>query len=163
MKRCIISCLIGVLLSATLYGEDVSKQWSELSFILKPSTIPGAGVGVFAVHDINADTPLFRVERNITRTLKMKDVPPELVKYCIYMENGECIAPERFDRMEIGWYLNHSATPNVGHRSCPERNGEHRLYTIKNVKAGDEIVIDYNELGEPEDLKEDYYKNDQKK
>lgn len=61
--------------------------------------------------------------------------------------------------MEIGWYINHSSTPNVGRRNCPERNGEHRLYTIKDIKAGDEIVVDYNELGEPEDVKEDYYKS----
>ena len=26
-------------------------------------------------------------------------------------------------------------------------------------KAGDEIVIDYNYLGEPEELKDDFYKN----
>jgi hypothetical protein len=158
MKRLMIAYALSIIPVATLHCEQQATPWSEFSFILKPSTIAGAGVGVFAMHDINEGTPLFRAERNITRTLKTKDLPQEFAKYGIYEENGLCRVPERFDRMEIGWYINHSATPNIGIRNCPERNGAARLYAIKNIKAGEEIVMDYNELGEPEESKEDYYK-----
>ncbi len=85
-------------------------SWSEFSFILKPS--PLGGVGVFAIHDIPVGTQVFSPTVSVKRVLKVKDVPAELLKYCIYINDEECFAPERFDRMEIGWYLNHSATPN---------------------------------------------------
>ena len=55
--------------------------------------------------------------------------------------------------MEICWYLNHSETPNVS-----AQKDNHPFYAIKSIKAGDEVVIDYNELNEPDHLKEAYYK-----
>lgn len=58
---------------------------------------------------------------------------------------------ERFDRMEIGWYI--ELTDDVAH-GLKKRN----VYTIKKIKAGEEILIDYNYLKEPEYLKEDYYR-----
>ena len=85
-------------------------EWSEFSFILQPS--PLGGVGVFAAHDIPAGTHLFK-SHFTTRTMKVKEVPPPLLKYCIYINDEECICPDRFDRMEIGWYLNHLSKPNV--------------------------------------------------
>jgi SET domain-containing protein len=47
--------------------------------------------------------------------------------------------------------LNHSETPNAVHR-------DYEYYALVNIRAGEEITIDYNSLGEPEDAKEDYYK-----
>ena len=32
------------------------------------------------------------------------------------------------------------------------------IYALEDIKAGEEILIDYNCLNEPEHLKEDYYK-----
>lgn len=144
-------------------------QWSEFSFVLKPS--PLGGVGVFATHDIPTGTLLFNQEINHTiRMLKIKDVPLEALKFCIFVNDEECLCPERFDRLEIGWYINHSDAPNVAqlHRTKFDvvksvedlyRNREkYRFYAIKDIKEGDEIVINYNELNEPEHLKEEFYK-----
>lgn len=137
-------------------------NWTEFSFILKPS--PLGGVGVFATHDIPSGTLLFNQDyKSNHRTLKIKDVPEELIKYCIYINNDECLCPERFDHMEIGWYLNHSATPNIAKKDLNEitmniDRVKRPFYAIKDIKAGDEILIDYNYLNEPEHLKEDYYK-----
>ncbi len=50
--------------------------------------------------------------------------------------------------MEIGWYLNHSNNPNV------ERRADGNLYTIRKIEAGEEILVDYNQYKEPEDLKD---------
>jgi hypothetical protein len=135
-------------------------NWTEFSFILKPS--PLGGVGVFATHDIPIGTILFANKKHIIRRLKVSDVPSELMQYCVYINDEECLCPERFDRLEIGWYINHSATPNIARR---EQDNvltsdviSSEFYAIKDIKAGDEIVINYNYLNEPEHLKGDYYK-----
>ncbi|MBX9830455.1 SET domain-containing protein [Candidatus Babeliales bacterium] len=139
-------------------------KWSEFSFMLKPSSL--GGVGVFAVHDIPAGTLLFNKNFEL-RTMKIADVPEALRRYCIYTSDTECLCPERFDRMEIGWYINHSDTPNIA-KKIDDQNPDlpasvdsikaRTVYAIKDIKSGDEILIDYNYLNEPEHLKEDYYK-----
>lgn len=144
-------------------------NWSEFSFVLKPSKY--GGVGVFATHDIPLGTVIFNqdIKQNL-RVLKIKDVPEDSIKHCIYINAEECLCPERFDRMEIGWYLNHSAEPNIAKKSSTkftlindaqdfyDKRDKHPFYAVKDIKAGDEILIDYNELNEPEHLKEDYFK-----
>ena len=135
--------------------------WSEMSCMLKPS--PLRGIGVFATHDIPAGAIVFTSTFEF-RTLKVKDVPPALLRFCIYISDEECICPERFDRMEIGWYINHSDTPNIARKStipfteAIKSTQERAIYAICDIKAGDEILIDYNHLDEPEHLKEDFYR-----
>jgi len=136
-------------------------QWSEFSFMLQPS--PLGGVGVFATHDIPAGTLLFNQNFEL-RTMKVKDVPAALLKYCIYISDEECLCPERFDRMEIGWYINHSSTPNIARKNrvsnaeAVKNIKERTVHAVRDIKAGDEILIDYNCRDEPEHMKEDYYK-----
>ncbi|HVV69059.1 MAG TPA: SET domain-containing protein [Gammaproteobacteria bacterium] len=122
---------------------------TEYSFILLPSTI--SGIGVFAAHDIPAGSHLFTTSFN-SRKKYIKDIPDAFIKYCIYIDNEQCLCPERFDRMEIGWYINHSDKPNI------ILNSERNVIAIADIKANDEILINYNQLNEPEHLKEDYYK-----
>lgn len=122
--------------------------WTEFSFILKPSQING--IGVFATHDILKGTILFS-GTHVQRKMNRKDIPTEFFPYCIWLNDEECMCPERFDRIEIGWYLNHSNEPNVSIISGA------KMITINDIKAGDEIFINYNELDEPEHLKDDYY------
>lgn len=142
-------------------------HYSECSFILKPSAL--GGVGVFAVHDIPANSLVLDQPFEL-RVMKTKDIKSEWVKYCIYINDEEMVAPERFDRMEIGWYINHSDEPNIA-RKTPLHNTRasnkaeiianmkvRSIYAIKDIKSGDEILIDYNSLDEPEHLKEHYYK-----
>ncbi len=144
-------------------NNDSAVKWTEFSFILKPSSLEG--VGVFATHDIPSGTKILTQDINV-RTLKIKDIPAELLKYCIYSNEEECICPERFDRMEIGWYyLNHSVNPNIAKESITpaaliEGKATHSIscYAIKDIKTGDEILINYNDLNEPEHLKENFYK-----
>src|SRR5271163_2143903 len=142
-------------------------EWSEFSFILKPSPI--GGIGVFSTHEISANTLIFRTFHEL-RILSIKEVPQDFLKYCIYMNDEQVVAPERFDRMEIGWFINHSSTPNIENRH-PIRNSKRAdiaqmlndmrirsIYTKRAIKAGEEILINYNNLDEPNHLKEDYYR-----
>lgn len=121
---------------------------TEFSFILAPSIL--GGIGVFAAHDIPQGALLFS-GKHAWRTLKRKEIPPDFLKYCIFINDEECRCPERFDRIEIGWYINHSHHPNIGKINT-------LMYALRDIKAKEEILIDYNELNEPEHLKEAYYK-----
>lgn len=142
-------------------------EWSEFSFILKPSTL--GGIGVFVTHDIPANTLVFPKFHEL-RILAIKEVPNDFLKYCIFINDEQVVAPERFDRMEIGWFINHSHEPNIENRH-PIRNSKRvdvahmlsdmkvrSIYTKRDIQAGEEILIDYNNLDEPNHLKEDYYR-----
>ena len=130
----------------------MSESTSEFSFVLKPSD---HGIGVFAVHDIRAETYLRLFADDIdpdavSAIRKKEDVPEVFRKYCIYRRNT-LVGPKDFGRMDIGWHLNHSSSPNAYHRN-------YDYYSLRNIKAREEITIDYNALEEPEEAKEDYYR-----
>jgi len=125
---------------------------NEFSFILKPAEF---GVGVFAVHDIKQgtylrlfrekDAPLVSIDRKVT------DVPEVFRLFCLWRgDSMKC--PSDLGRMEIGWHLNHSKNPNAQHV-------DYEYYASRDIKAGEEIVIDYNSLEESEEDKDEYYKN----
>src|SRR5262245_30735018 len=122
---------------------------NEFSFILKPSE---HGVGVFAAHDIKEGTYLRLFpengppphDRNVTAVAEV------FRSYC--MSRGTVMTcPNDFGHMAIGWYLNHSKTPNAYHI-------QYDYYSNRDIKAGDEITIDYNSLEESDDNKSDYYR-----
>jgi SET domain-containing protein len=124
------------------------------SFILKPSTIKSAGVGVFALHDIKEGTYMSLFSESFEEEVQsIKDVPEELQIYCIDQENGTLLCPRYFNRLDIGNYLNHSTKPNLRYE---EGRG---YYSVRNIKAGEELFADYRELGEPKDTWDAYYTN----
>ena len=118
-------------------------KWSEFSCVIKPS--PLGGVGVFATQDIPKNTLLFTNPFKI-RLLKSKDVSAEFMQYCARINDEDLLGPERFDRMEIGWYINHSFEPNVARDPAeysPEEihNEKARsFYAIRDIRAGEEIL-----------------------
>ncbi len=127
---------------------------TEFSFVLKSVKY---GIGVFAAHDIKegAHLRLFGDRENIDlRSIirSRKDVPEEFRQYC--MDRGDkLVCPEDFGQMHVGWYLNHSNNPNT------KRDKDYKWYASQNIKTGEEITINYNSLEEPEEAKEDFYKN----
>ena len=127
------------------------NKTTEFSFILKPAEY---GVGVFTTHDITKGTflRLFGNEdvfEERTRVLDEKSVPDNLKCYCIDM-GDTLLCPPDFGEMPIGWHLNHSKNFNAEHT-------DYNWYASRDIKAGEEILIDYNSLGEPESEKESYY------
>lgn len=129
----------------------MKETTNEFSFILKPSKF---GVGVFAAHEIKSDTKLaINKEGGETRVLDVKDIPRVFKDFTIALEDGKRIAPKEFNHMWLVWYLNHSKNPNA------ELNvKENNYYSIKDIREGEEILINYNSLDEPESEKEEYYK-----
>ncbi len=128
------------------------KKTTEFSFVLKKSK---HGVGVFAMHNIKAETYLrvFGDENNpndVAIIRKKKDIPEFFWQYCVdYGETMEC--PSDFGCMEVGWFINHSKKPNIYIR-------EKEFYALRDILAGEEITTDYKLLGESEEEREEYYK-----
>jgi len=116
---------------------------NEFSFRLKPSAIEG--VGVFAVHNIVKGTKLMlKPDGYKSRKLKKKDIPQEFSGYCVKDEDGvheRC--PNAFNHMWLCWFLNHSDKPNAE----GDDNDNFMYYALRDIKAGEEITIDYKTLG----------------
>lgn len=124
----------------------------EFSFILKPSNIPLAGIGVFTTHAINQGIKIrLSPQDSQFRRLQRSEIPELFHRYCIAEKDGWYICPRQFNAIEIGWYLNHSFTPNLEGR-------DDGWYTLRKIAAGEELLIDYNTFNEPEAEKESYYK-----
>ena len=122
---------------------------NEFSFILKPSE---HGVGVFAVHGIAKGTELRLFAgkgKEGDKIWKKGEVPKLFQDYCIEKED-HLVGPQDFGCMPLGWYLNHSKNPNA------MLKGDH-FYALRDIQEGEEILVDYNDLDEPEGAKEEYY------
>ncbi len=54
--------------------------------------------------------------------------------------------------------MNHSEDANAirGENNNPDR--KYQWYAARDIKAGEEILINYNSLEEPEESKKDYYR-----
>jgi SET domain-containing protein len=130
----------------------MQSKTTEFSFVLKNSS---NGIGVFAVHDIKAGTYLriFGDEDNegdVSVVRKKEDVPDFFKSYCV--DRGDTMmCPKDFGCMEVGWHINHSKTPNANHFN-------YEFFALRDIKAGEEITIDYNTLEESEEAKEEFYK-----
>lgn len=130
----------------------------EYSFILKPSS---HGIGVFATHGIKKGTYLRlfsdqNVGKNPDRLLRKGSVPELFRGFCLDRGDG-MLCPHDFGQMPVGWYLNHGGPrANAGHRNPKDEN--YSWYALRDICAEEEVLIDYNILGEPETARETYYR-----
>ena len=143
MKKYVICCFFVVNISPT--------SISEFSFMLKPSAIEGIGVGVFATHDIEAGT-IIDASGIPVRILHKDEIPLVFLKYCVALGGGFYRCPDCFSKMAIFWYLNHSNSHNLDWIDT----GVFR--TNKDIKQFEELLMNYNQLDEPENEKEEFYK-----
>jgi hypothetical protein len=131
----------------------MSARTDEFSFILKVSTIEGAGIGVFLLHDVDAGVWLEVFPRGYrSRRFKAHELPAPLRSYCTAKERDVYACPRQFNRMSIGWYLNHSNAPNA--HWDDDLNG---YVSSRKLSAGEELLIDYNLFDEPEEKKASWY------
>lgn len=122
--------------------RGLRNRTDEFSFLLRPSPY---GVGVFAAHAIRAGTSLRLYDEppgtEISRKVRASEVQGEFIKYCIPCEEeGWVIRPVDFCKMDMVWFLNHSDTPNARH------SADYIYRAIRDIAAGEEILIDYNAL-----------------
>ncbi len=119
----------------------LAYRTNDCSFRLRPSTIPDAGIGVFALHDIEKDTFLAVKPQGtaVGKTVRRDKIPEELRAYCIEKRNGLLRCPREFSHLHLVWFLNHSDTPNAEKR----KDG---FYAKTKILSGEEILIDYETL-----------------
>jgi len=120
--------------------SDVPRETDELSFLLRPSKI--AGVGVIITHPVKKGTFLaLFVEDDVRRVPRSEMAKnPQLHAFCVTygIERREYVCvPKNFSYMEVGWFLNHSKTPNAEH--------DGKWIALRDIEAGEEITIDYGE------------------
>jgi hypothetical protein len=82
--------------------------------------------------------------------ISKEKVPSGFHGYCIRL-GEEIVGPDDFGCMPIGWYLNHSKDPNAAHE-------DFLYYASRDIRAGEEILIDYETLEEGDKDKENFYK-----
>lgn len=130
--------------------QELLEELRRETFItLKPSTIHG--IGVFALCDIpKGCTNIFSKGVGNWITLSITDVEalPEhsrnLVEtYCLFDNDHYYVPDYGFKVMDMVNYLNHSSSPNV--RSV---NDGEQYEALRDIKAGEELLVDYNSLVE---------------
>jgi hypothetical protein len=122
----------------------MKQKTDHQSFILKPSTIENAGVGVFVLYDIAKDTYLELFLNDFEEEVRDRGgVPEALQSYCLDREDGGLLCPKFFNRMDIGNYVNHSENPNVRYEKGKG------YFALRDIKAGEEILANYRDLAEP--------------
>ena len=122
--------------------KGIRNRTDEFSFLLRAST---HGVGVFAAHAIRVGTKLRLYDEpegtEISRKVRADTIQGEFIKYCIPCEEeGWVYRPADFGKMDMVWFLNHGDMPNAGH------SGDYIYRAVRDIAAGDEILIDYNAL-----------------
>ena len=144
------SRLFILLLGERLWYDLLMDSTNEFSFVLKPAD---HGVGVFATHDIKKGTHLRlfvdeKTSEHEARTMDKNSVPELFQGYCL--DRGDTmICPPDFGALPIGWYINHSSKPNTEAGNNPNLHRRYRWYASRDIKNGEEILIDYNSLQEP--------------
>lgn len=114
----------------------------EFSFRLGVSSIHG--IGVIANHDIDAGA---RLELFDEETRFLEAAPSAAAKrlldiYGVEGDGGKgYYCPRSFTRIDVGWFLNHSETPNAGHVDW-------EYFALAPIREGEEVTIDYRTLGE---------------
>ncbi|GAB6058605.1 CapA family protein [Desulfonatronum parangueonense] len=118
-----------------------TRETNDFSFRLQPSPIPNAGIGVFALHDIEPNTFLALKPRAtpVGMTTRKEKIPEGLRMYCIEKKHGLLRCPRKFSQMHLVWFLNHSDSPNAVKR----KDG---YYSNTKIHTGEEILIDYSVL-----------------
>jgi|SRR5680860_167475 len=103
------------------------------------------GIGVFAIRDIPNNKKIFEGETSKLiwfSKKKVDELEPALRKlyedFCI-LEGDKYGAPDNFNNVSIGWFLNHnSKNPNIRcNRNC-------NYVSTKKIKAGEELSVDYS-------------------
>ena len=119
------------------------------------------GVGVFAIMNIKKGAPLFQkdneemlwVDETTAKSDRQKnpairslyrDFP--VYKKGVHGKDGKFGCPANFNRLTVSWYINEpkrSGQPNV---RC---NENYDFYALKDIKAGEELTVDYSEYSDP--------------
>jgi hypothetical protein len=142
----------------------IMNKTDQYSFLLKPSTIQNAGVGVFVAHDIDSGTELELIPKSkrgglfelpLLETVPKNDdkvraahVISQFEHFAISYED-KWLVPSYFNCQPVLNYLNHSESPNIKRESpseMPVWGDSISFYALRDLKKGEELFIDYRTL-----------------
>ena len=128
----------------TLFDLNVSTTYSLAATVeIRPSLITHAGIGVFALIDIAADTMIFE-PRNTVQHFDFNQLSAlspaqraHITKLAHVDETGIQIDCDAND-FHAAYFINHHRAPNVIY--C---NSTYRWYAIRDIQAGEELTAYY--------------------
>lgn len=101
------------------------------------------GVGVLAIRSIPKDTLVFEGESELVVWVARDEVRrmPRAIR-SLYEDFGmvwgdKLGVPPTLNMLSVGWYVNHSDTPNV------EAGDDGRFRTLRRIRVGEELTADY--------------------
>jgi SET domain-containing protein len=110
---------------------------------LRPSKMIKGEIGLFAVRNLKKNNIIAQAnklgENFVTWTdyyKADKKTQLKIQQFCLQTKDG-FFAPDDFNYLSVPWYMNHSCSNNVGF----DRKGN--FITNRNIKNGEELVIDY--------------------
>jgi SET domain-containing protein len=130
--------------------EELLQELSGNTWVMiKPSPIEG--IGVFALRDIprgcrdmfgKPDDPgeWMTILKNEVETLPAH-VQFLVGNYCLYDDENYFVPAQGFKKMDLSLFLNHSDEPNI----ISVNDGDY-FETTRDIKEGEELVIDYGEI-----------------
>ncbi len=108
--------------------------WTGSFLIEKKSS---NGMGTFAKKNIKKGMLLMIFGGYVLSHKEEKGLPKKISDLGIQIENGFTIGPISASQNLFGNFVNHSCEPNAGIR------GQISLYSMRNIKKGEEICFDY--------------------
>ena len=131
--------------------ELLTELSNNTYVMLKPSPI--AGIGIFAVRDITIGCrDMFSKPDKNDKWISVSKIEVESLpahaqhivgNYCLYNEEDYFIPDTGFKKIDLSLFLNHGDSPNI----ISINDGEY-FEAIRNIMAGEELVIDYGEIVE---------------
>lgn len=126
------------------YKKKKYNDFHKALIRIKPSTVPGGGVGVFAVRDLKPNTIVGDVKYMSDDLFfpwdEFKKIDKEsqgvILTHCIGTVDG-FFGPADINHIPLSWHINHKCDNNVGFD--PKGN----FITIKKIKKGEELFYDY--------------------
>jgi len=136
------------IIKAKFYIPDENK-YKYIHLKIAPSTIPNAGMGVYAVDDIPKGAS--GLYRGIKRPLRRGNAYYSWIVYEYDMETGETISNKEMFLLDAtnkntsNWtrYVNCGLKKRFNNMSCMQKFDKIYYYAIKNIKPGKELFIDY--------------------
>jgi hypothetical protein len=116
----------------------VSSSFAAAALLLAPSRTHG--VGVFTTRAVPRGARLALFDPDDWRFVRRPRGEELALCRRFGVEDGDGFhCPARWDRMSIGWYLNHSTRPNV-------RITGMRARAARRIRADEELTVDYRVL-----------------
>lgn len=126
------------------YKKKKFKDFHKALIRIKPSTVQGGGVGVFAVRDLKPNTIVGDVKYMSDDLFlpwdEFKKIDKEsqevILTHCIGTVDG-FFAPADINHIPLSWHINHKCDNNIGFDS------KGNFITIKKIRKGEELFYDY--------------------